>query len=228
MPASYSAKLFSSFARYARLRSSFDVMAEHIQGGIAASEVVHFDDEASGSQLIHRSDDLLGIFGISALGDLQMEELWVDAVFLGQIQEEIRKVGLVHIRPGDVDGNRKGRIALVLPLPKQLAGPLPHELVQLGDKAVFLKQGNKLAGGHEAPLRVNPPHQRLRAAQPAVAGPILGLKIDGKLIACQSGLHGGGDALLPQQLPAQNVVIDGDGLVVLPQICPTQPATVTE
>lgn len=92
---------------------------------------------------------------------------------------------------------------------------LPHELVKLGDETVFLKQGDKLSRRLEAPLRVVPPDQRLRARQLVVLNPVLGLQIDHELAFLQRSLHAVRDGLLPQQLVAQLVVVGGEILSVL-------------
>lgn len=48
-------------------------MAEHVQRGIAAAEIIHFDHKAPATQFVHHGDDLAGVFGIGALRQLQVE-----------------------------------------------------------------------------------------------------------------------------------------------------------
>ena len=136
-------------------------LTEHIQGRVSAAEVIHFHDKAQSAKLFHGADDLAGVFRIGALCDLQMQIHGIDAVLLNKSPERIRQVALVHIRPGHIHRYRQKLPALVLPVPELGTHLLPHILIQLGNKSVFLEQRDKFLGKHHAPLRMNPAHQSL-------------------------------------------------------------------
>ena len=190
-------------------------LVQHVQGGVAAAEVVHLDDEAKGAQMRHGVDDLLRILSIGALRDLQMQQGGLQPVLSYQTQQHIGHVCLIDVGAGDVDGHGDGGEPTALPVVEQAARLLPDVAVQLGDEAVLFKKGDKLTGGQEAHLRMDPAHQRLGTGQSVVQQAELGLEVDLKLPLGEGGLHGLGDDLLPQQLAAQAVIVDGEMGVVL-------------
>ena len=162
-----------------------------------------------------RFNDLVGVLGVGALRDLQMEPRGRQPVFPHRSQQDLRDIRLIDVRPGHVDGDRDGRQAGVVPLAQEGTTPVPDEAVQLGDEPVALEEGDELRGGLEAPLGVRPAHQRLRARQAAVPDPVFGLEIDLELPLRQGGLHIVDDGLLPQQLAPQLVVVGGEVLAYI-------------
>ena len=81
-------------------------LAEHIQGGIAAAEIVHLYGKAKVSQLIHGTDDLLRVFRVGAFRNFQVQQLGIDPPFPNDLPKYVRQIRLIDVRPGHVDGNR--------------------------------------------------------------------------------------------------------------------------
>ena len=48
-------------------------LVQHVQGGVAASEVIHLDNESQFTQMADCGDDLVRILRIGTLCDLQMK-----------------------------------------------------------------------------------------------------------------------------------------------------------
>ena len=191
-------------------------LVEHVQRGVAAAEIVHLDDEAQGAQLIHSGDNLRRAFSVGALGDFQMEQPGLQVIFAQQAQQQLRQVRLADVRAGHVDGDGNDRVALIQP-GAQCGGRLvPDELVEPGNEAVFLKQGDELPRGQEAPLGMNPAHQGLRPGQGIVVEAEFGLQVHAELPLGQGILHDVGDGLLPQELAPEGIVINCQVAVVVP------------
>ena len=190
-------------------------LVEHIEGRIAAAEVIHFNDEAQLPQMLHGAEDLSRVFRIGALGQLQMELGGLHAVFPDDLQQRIRQVGMADVRPGHIDRHRQLRISFFPPEAQRGTHIFPDIPVQPGDKTVFLKQGNEFSRGQKAQLRVNPAHQSLGPRQTVIVQAVLRLIIDNKLPFVQCGLHGLRNGLLPQQLAPQNIIIDREVAIIL-------------
>ena len=105
-------------------------------------------------------------------------------------------------------------MAVLLPLAQQLAGLVPHVLVKPGDEAVLFKQGDKLSGGHEAPLGMDPAHQCLGTGDAAVLQAVFRLEVHHEFLVLEGRLHGIGDGLLPKQPGPERVVVDRQELIV--------------
>ena len=189
-------------------------LTKHIQRGIAAAEVIHFNRKAQLAQLLQLLHDPAGIVHIGAFRDFQVKILWLHAVLFGQSRQGLHQILLKNIRPGDIHGNGNHGMPLPLPPPQQAADLVPHIPVKPGNEAVLFKQGDKLGRGHKAPLGVDPAHQRLGAGDAALLQAVLGLKIHHELLICQSRLHGIADGLLPQKLCPHGIVVNRQKLIV--------------
>ena len=82
----------SAASRRPFLREKFQIdfedvdgeILEHIEGGVAAAEIVHENLKAYVLQFFRHGDDLLGIFGVSAFRKLQFQKGRRQAVFFHQ------------------------------------------------------------------------------------------------------------------------------------------------
>ena len=95
-----------------------------------------------------------------------------------ETRQDFSQIRVVDIHPGDVDRYVDAGIALPVPFLEQSADPLPDILVQLGDKAAALKNGDELprrlqapSGGSSAPAPRPPPAGRPGAGTWAVSRP---------------------------------------------------------
>ena len=199
---------------HVQLQNVHPQLPQHIQGGVAAAEVVHLDGKAQLAQLLQLLHDPAGIVHIGAFRDFQVKILWLHAVLFGQSRQGLHQILLKNVRPGDIHGNGNHGMPLPLPLPQKAADLVPHIPVKPGNEAVLFKQGNELARRHEAPLGMNPAHQRLGTGDAALLQAVLGLKIHQEFLICQSRLHGIADGLLPQKLCPQGIVVNRQKLIV--------------
>ena len=153
-------------------------LIQHIQGRIAASEIVHFDDKAQFPQMADRLDDLSRILRVGAFRNLKMEPGRRQAVFTDDAHHNIRDIRVINIRPGYVHGDRHGRVALIVPPAQITAGFIPHKLIQFCDESVLFKQWNKFRRRLESPFRMLPAHQRLGSGHGLITDPVFRLQID--------------------------------------------------
>ena len=138
---------------------------DHIQGRVPCPEIIHLDPEAQAPQAVDCVNDLLGILGIGGLCDLQKELSRRQAVFLQDLLEGLHEVGVIHIDPRDVYGDRHRDAEPFPPVPDLRGGLRPDILVQPLDQPVLLKEGDENAGGDHAQGRMEPAHQGFRARQ---------------------------------------------------------------
>ena len=181
-------------------------LLEHVQGGVAAAEVVHHDKEAPLLEAQEPFLHLPGVVHVGGLGELQVEEAGREAVPADQVSQDLHGFRAVHAHPGHVDGDGIGVQPRVQPFPQQPAAMLPHVAVQLGDEAVALEEGDEGAGHDEAPFRVLPAHQGLSAAGAAVRQTVFGLEVDQELLFLDGPAHIADDLLFGLELPFHGVV----------------------
>ena len=109
----------------------------------------------------------------------------IPAFFLHQYFKIINRHRFLQIIPRDtLTDTARGGYPLS-PIPKQGTHTLPYKLIQSGNKAILLKQRDKLSGRHKSPLRMNPSHQRLSPCHPFILHTVFGLKVNHKLILSQ-------------------------------------------
>ena len=186
---------------------------DHVQGGIAAAEVVHLDVEARVPKALHRLDDLGGILGVGGLGDLQQELVRRQIELLHQSAHVVHQVVIEDIHPAHVHGHRYAEADAVLPVPHLRGHRAPHIAVQRADEAVALEQGDEVPGADHAQLRVLPAHQGLGAVQHRHGG----LDLELRLVVDHELLFFDGLREVQQQLLGvdlvlvQLVVVDGHG-----------------
>ena len=160
--------------------------AEHIQGGIAAAEIVHQDGEAVLPQLRHRGMNPVGIRHVGGLRDLHLQQLHRHGILPGQLQQHIRHVHAHKIDPGDVDGDRHRPDAIIQQLSQPPADRLPDILVQIADDPVFFQDRNEDRRRDIDAVRAAPPGQGFGADDGAGGNVDLGLEKEGDL----SGFEG--------------------------------------
>src|SRR5439155_22332843 len=68
------------------------------------------------------------------------------------------------------------------PEPALAQGPVEHPVGERPDELGLLRGGNELIRGHEASLRVPPPHERLYSDRPAGPKIDLGLEVEYQLV----------------------------------------------
>ena len=138
---------------------------EHIQRGIARTEVIHLHQKSHGTQALHRLDDLFRVLGVGGFRHLQVQVPCLYLALFQDVQQGIHDVRVIHIHPRDVHGNGHGVADLVLPNPDLSGGLSPYIVIQVLYEPVFLKQRDEHAGADHAKLRVLPAHQTLRAGK---------------------------------------------------------------
>lgn len=74
-------------------------LIEHIQGGVAASKVVHFNDKAQLPQPAYRGRQLVRMLRVGALRDLQMQAGGGKAVCFKGGCQKLDQIRLIHIGP---------------------------------------------------------------------------------------------------------------------------------
>lgn len=149
---------------------------EHMQGGIAAAEIVHLHLKPEFPQLFRGGNQQGRVLNIVGFGDLNAQLVDGQTVGLDQI---IEVSGDVLILPDIVarqiqrDGPMESRL---VPPAQVLAGPVPDKAVQLIDQAGLLQCGNKLGGAQPSQPGVIPAAERFHA------GDFSSLKIHLRLI----------------------------------------------
>ena len=58
---------------------------------------------------------------------------------LNRFYQNFVQIRLIHIRSGNIDGNRYRVIAQLIPFLQYGAGAVPDKLIQFSDEAIFLK-----------------------------------------------------------------------------------------
>lgn len=67
-------------------------LGEHIQRRVAGAEIVHFNDKAQLSELSHHGNELIGIFRVGGLRNLQMQIRRLQPVFMEHVQQQLRQI----------------------------------------------------------------------------------------------------------------------------------------
>ena len=141
---------------------------QHIQGGIAAAEIVHPHLKA---QLLEAGDllfDKLEIAAHDAFGDFDGQLGSADVRLVHPAADFLHDIAAFKVRPGQVQG-RGHHIQAHPLLPLHLFQDLvQHVQIQLVNQLGFLQHGNELGGRQEALRRVDPAGQRFFVAHPAV------------------------------------------------------------
>ncbi|MPM84754.1 hypothetical protein SDC9_131830 [bioreactor metagenome] len=186
---------------------------QHIQRGVSAAEVVDQHGKARRVQLLRYVQHLLGIIHIGALRYLNMESGRVNTVLFCHARQQAAHIRIVNVESGHVGGDRQSGIARRLEFHQVLKYGFPDVLVQPGDKAVALKNGYKLIGRNQPPLRVNPAYQSLRRHRRVGRQTEDRLEINLKLALFQRLVHLGRHLLLPAQAAAQLLVVERHALI---------------
>ena len=182
---------------------------QHVQRGITASKIIHLDNKAIFPQLRHRLDQLVRIFRIDRLRNLQMESLWCDPVAIYQLQQDIYQIYVVDIRPGNIDGNIDRLQTFPVPLPHQPADLFPYVLIQPSNETVFFKERDKHCRRLHAKFRVEPADQRLCIGKQTSKSLVFRLKLYLELSFLQCLFHAVQDRLLLKHFIPKFVIIKG-------------------
>ena len=119
-------------------------LLQHVQGRIAAAEVVHPDLEA---QLLKTPDlffDKLEILAEGALGDLDRQHRARDPRLVDPTANLLHDIAAVKVRAREVDGLRHEEDPRRFLLLQFLQHALDHVEVQLVDQPGFLQRGDKI------------------------------------------------------------------------------------
>ena len=157
--------------------------AQHSEGGIAAAEIVHHDEEAAAAQLSHRGPDPGFVLHVGGFSDLHLDQGSVQPVFFQQAGQHRRNVDAEDAHPAYVQGDRNRPDAAVDHAPQPDEDLLPDIGIQVGDDAVLFQYGNEDGRGQEGAVRTLPAGQRLSADDPAGLDVDLGLDVEGDLPA---------------------------------------------
>lgn len=96
-----------------RLQNVRRQLAEHVQRGAAAAEIIDFDHEAQFAQPAHGLDHLVRVFHIGALGDFQMQARGFQSLIADDAGQNLLNVRIVDVRAGDVYRRRNGRMSRI-------------------------------------------------------------------------------------------------------------------
>ena len=150
---------------------------KHIQGGIAAAEIVHPHPEA---QFLEAGDllfDKLEIAAHDAFGDFDGQLGTAYARFVHPAADFLHDIAAFKVRPGQVQG-RGHHVHAQSRLPLHLfQNFIQHVQIQLIYQLGFLQHGNEFGGRQEALHRIDPAGQRFFVAHLAVGGADDGLVI---------------------------------------------------
>ena len=86
-------------------------------------------------------------------------------MFLDHVQQLVRKLQIVHIDSGNIDGYRDRITQSVLPVFDLTDRLFPHEMVESFDHAVLLEERDEYARADHTQFRMDPADQRLGARQ---------------------------------------------------------------
>ena len=140
---------------------------KHVEGRIAASKVIHLNDESVAAELFHYGDHLIGISNHDTLSDLHAELLRVKVILLDEALDVFRDIHVVEILWRDVNGDEHIHAAF-LPSGEDLAGTAPHVFVDFRDHAVLLDGRNEPYRGKESVILVDPADKGLTSDDVAV------------------------------------------------------------
>lgn len=126
--------------------------------------------------------DLVEVFDVGRLGDLDHDERGVDLVALAQLGEGGGYVNLVQVERRYVDRDGKRAYALGVPGSQLCADGLPDVEVELADKAAAFEHAYVVKGWDDAVGGVVPARERLETDDLAGVEAALGLQVEGELV----------------------------------------------
>ena len=188
---------------------------EHVEGGVAAAEIVDLDGEPALLQPLHHRDDERGVERERRLRDLEAQQLGGYGVGFYEAGDALVEIVLQHVDARDVHRDGQRLLPFVEPAAQQLAHLLPDVLVQLVDEPVALEHGHeRVRRDHGVLLGAAPAHEGLGARHGAGLVVVLGLQPHLELPFGQRVVHVADDALLLDGPAAHLVVEVGDRHVV--------------
>ena len=140
------------------------VVLEHVQGGIAAAEVVHPDLIAGLPEAFHHVAHLSLLFGKDAFGDLYIEKIVGDMAGTGVFIHG-KNIALCKVHARQVDGNGNRGLVVFNRLTNAAADRLDHKAVKPVDALCLLEYRDKGIGRQHAALRVDPAGESFKAAK---------------------------------------------------------------
>ena len=146
-------------------------LLQHVEGGVAAAEVIHPHREAELPEAVHLRLHELEVTADDALRDLNGDHGAIDAGVVHPLSDLLHDVAGVKVGAGEVDGlghHVEACLRLLLHLFQHL---LEHVEIQLIDQPGLFERGYKLGGGKKTEGRIDPAGQRLFVADLAVGGP---------------------------------------------------------
>ena len=141
------------------------VILQHVQGGVAAAEVVHPDLIA---RALEAGDDAAHegfVVAEGALRDLDADKVFWHPVLRHRRLHHGEHIAQLTVQPGEIDGYGDQDAPALRRLPVTGAH-LPGDIgVQLMDAAAALQNADEAGGGQQTPAGVIPPGQSLQPAQ---------------------------------------------------------------
>ena len=191
-------------------------LAQHVERGKAAAEIVHQDGKAEITEFLHRGTHLVGVLAVGGLGDLNLDGVSGQIVFFDKLCKVFGHVHGENVHRADVQRDRDQGIAHVERVPGPFADLLPDVLVQIRDEAVALERGDEGDGRNARAVGLDPAGQRLCADDLPVYRAALRLQEEGDLAVDQRVLEGRQDLVVLSGLLHQGGGIEEHaGFVIL-------------
>ena len=138
---------------------------QEIEGGIRAAEVIHPDLIPCPAELIDGIVELALLLRHHAFGDLDVEEVVGDLIVGDNIIDRLEDVAEDEIEARQIDRDRDGDRSGLNGVPNPCANLANDAQIQQMNAVVRLQHRDKLIGPYHAIVRIDPPGQRLKAAQ---------------------------------------------------------------
>ena len=140
-------------------------LLEDIQGRIGAAEIVHPDLIPGRPEPVYDPFQLFLLISHYALGNFKVNIFMGNLVLADDPVRQVEDIAKSKIKPRQIhrNGNRGLPVGNTAPDPGAYLPEDGH--VQLMDHPQLFQYGNEIVGINHAPLRVDPPGQRLKTAQ---------------------------------------------------------------
>ena len=176
------------------------VIFQHVQGRIAAAEVVHPHFIAGVPEFVDLGADADAVLDEDAFRDFHMNHMVGHPVLPDDGVHFFKNRAAVEIDAGQVEGNRNHRQSLAHSGAVSFADFFQHIEVQLLNLAAFLQGRNEIGRRKESVYRIHPPGQGFGAGKGAGNGADHRLQVDFDVLLIQGFLQMVHDIALDKSL----------------------------
>ena len=138
---------------------------ENIQGGIGAAEIIHPDPETGRTEAVYNPFQLFLLISHYALGDFKVNIFMRNLVLADDPFRNGKNITKGKVQTGKVHRNRDRRFPVGDAFPDPFAHLPEDGGVKMVDHPLLFQHRDELVGVQLAEFRVDPPGQRLKAAQ---------------------------------------------------------------